>query len=284
MVAASGLLVITVIVTASLYTATPLGSGSNRRVVESPGIGSSSPAAEPAVATPAPAPSEPERRLPDTLARAKDGNPDAQLEVAVHYAKGDGVAQDYETAANWFRAAADQGVARAQYDLGVLYERGRGVPIDLTQAYNWYRRAAENNFALGQFNLAVAYTKGQGTRPDYAQAATWYSRAAKQGIIPAMVNLAILYERGDGVELSLENAYAWYRAAARRGNQAAARRGEELLQSFTPAQQSRAEALASEAQGSIHDAVSERPATSVSGAGPAPTFKSALDVKNDGKP
>ena len=57
---------------------------------------------------------------------------------------------------------------------------------------------------------------------------------------------------------------------------------EELLQALTPAQQSRGEALAGEVQGSIRDAVSERPAAAPSG--PAPALKSALDVKNGGKP
>jgi TPR repeat protein len=280
-VAGLALIAIAVIFAAGLYSMNSSGISSGRRAVESPAAEALS-SGEPRAAIPAAEASEPERRFADALVRAKAGNSDAQLQVAVLYAKGDGVTQDYETAANWFRAAADQGVARAQYDLGVLYERGRGVPVDLAQAFNWYRKAADNNYALGQFNLAVAYTKGQGTRPDYAQAAAWYSRAAKQGIIPAMVNLAILYERGDGIEPSLENAYAWYRAASRRGNQAAARRSEELLQLFTPAQQSRGEALAGEVQGSIRDAVSERPAAAPSG--PAPTLKSALDVKNGGKP
>src|SRR5262249_41363625 len=153
------------------------GIGSARHVVESPAP-TSAPASPGVDATAAnPAASEAARRFADALARAKAGNADAQLQVAVLYAKGDGVAQEYETAANWFRAAAEQGLARAQYDLGVLYERGRGVPVDLAQAFNWYKKAADNNYALGQFNLAVAYTKGQGTRPDYAQAAQWYARA-----------------------------------------------------------------------------------------------------------
>jgi hypothetical protein len=270
-----------VLVVAGLYRLDWSGIGSARHIVESPAPAAASSGID-ATATD-PAASEAARRFADALARAKAGNADAQLQVAVLYAKGDGVAQDYETAANWFRAAAEQGLARAQYDLGVLYERGRGVPVDLAQAFNWYKKAADSNYALGQFNLAVAYTKGQGTRPDYAQAAQWYARAAKQGIIPAMVNLGILYERGDGVDPSLETAYAWYRAAGRRGNQAAIRRSEELLQAFTPGQQSRGAALSVEVQGSIRDAVTERAATAPP-SGPPPTLKSALDTISAGKP
>lgn len=219
------------------------------------------------------------QRVADTLARARGGDPKAQLEVAILYAKGDGVVQDYATAATWFRAAAEQGAPRAQYDLGVLYERGRGVPADPAQAVAWYRKSAENNYSLAQYNLAVAYTKGDGTAQDFAQAASWYRRAAQQGVIPAMVNLAILYERGEGVPSSAIDAYAWYRAAGKRGNQAAAKRSNELLQAFAPPDQSRAEGRANEVAGSIKDAVSERPTAAGSPASTTPVLKSGVVIK-----
>ena len=38
------------------------------------------------------------------------------------YEEGRGVEQDYATAVEWFRKAADQGDANAQYNLGVMYE------------------------------------------------------------------------------------------------------------------------------------------------------------------
>jgi hypothetical protein len=196
---------------------------------------------------------EPAKQVAEYLARAKAGDVQAQLELAILYARGEGVPQDYATAATWFRAAGEKGNPRAQYDLGVLYERGRGVQADAAEAVAWYRKAAENNFALAQYNLAVAYTKGQGTAQDDAEAARWYRRAAQQGVIPAMVNLAILYERGEGVEASSIDAYAWYRAAARRGNQAATKRSSELLQVFSTADQSRAEGKAAEIAATIRD-------------------------------
>ena len=159
------------------------------------------PAHETTAAPAAPSAPEPAQLVAEYLARAKAGDVQAQLDLAILYAKGEGVPQDYATAATWFRAAGEKGNPRAQYDLGVLYERGRGVQADPAEAVAWYRKAAENNFALAQYNLAVAYTKGQGTAQDDAEAARWYRRAAQQGVIPAMVNLAILYERGEGVGL-----------------------------------------------------------------------------------
>jgi hypothetical protein len=212
--------------------------------------------------TAGPVPSAPADRLAYFQRGAQGGDPEAELQLGILYAKGDGVTQDYNTAATWFRMAADQGSARAQYDLGVLYERGRGVAADPEQAASWYLKAAEGKYALAQYNLAVAYTKGQGTRKDLTEAALWYRRAAGQGVVQAMVNLGMLYERGEGIAVSPADAYAWYLAAGRRGDQAAARRAEDVFNGMSRLDQIRAEALASDVAGSIHDA-------SESGAAPA---------------
>src|SRR5712691_8216981 len=231
-------------------------------------------AASPAMPSPAELPTDPARRVGYYADRAKAGDADAQVALAVLYARGDGVAQDYAVAANWFRRAAEKGVMRAQYDLGVLYERGRGVPRDPAQAVAWYRKAAEQNHPLAQYNLAVAFTKGEGIRRDPFEAAVWYHRAAAQGVVAAMVNLAILYERGEGVDSSTADAYAWYRAAARRGSVPAARRADELLPAFSPWDQTRAEAKMADIAASIHDAIGERARLAARGA-PAATSTAA---------
>lgn len=241
----------------------------------------------PGVAAAGKPPADPAKRVAYYTARANAGDGESQFALAVLYARGEGVAQDYAAAAKWFRAAADHGMARAQYDLGVLYERGRGVSLDFAEAAAWYRRAAERNYALAQYNLAVAYTKGQGVARDPAEAASWYRRAAAQGVVAAMLNLAILYERGDGVAASTVDAYAWYRAAARRGSQPAARRADELLKAFSPTDQTRAEAMTTAVAESIRDPIgaAERQGTqklpaaapAVSGAPGGPVLKSGID-------
>jgi TPR repeat protein len=198
-------------------------------------------------------PSDPGARFVYFQRGAATGDADAQLQLAILYAKGEGAPQDYATAATWFRAAANQGVARAQYDLGILYERGRGVKVDLTEAANWYLKAAQSGHPLAQYNLAVCYTKGQGIRQDLPEAALWYRRAATQGVVQAMINLGTMYERGEGVAASPVDAYAWYSAAGRRDNQAAARRAEDMFNALPRLDQIRAQALASDVAASIHD-------------------------------
>jgi hypothetical protein len=205
------------------------------------------------------APSDPAQRLGYFQRGSDAGDAEAELQLAILYAKGEGVTQDYTIAARWFRAAAEQGLARAQYDLGVLYERGRGVTTDPKQAARWYLKAAEGKYPLAQYNLAVAYTKGEGTRKDTTEAVLWYRRAAAQGVVQAMVNLGMLYERGEGVSASQVDAYAWYLAAGRRGNQPAARRAEDLFGVLSQHDQIRAQVLAGNIAGAIHDPVQGTP-------------------------
>ena len=62
--------------------------------------------------------------------------------LAVLYAEGIDGKPDYATAAQWFRKAADHGVADSQYNLGVLCARGLGVEKNLSEAYQWFALAA----------------------------------------------------------------------------------------------------------------------------------------------
>ena len=92
------------------------------------------------------------------------------------YNNGEGVAKDQQEAVRWFRMAAEQGDAEAQYNLGLSYANGEGVAKDqgdawaqynLGNAYNngegvakdqqeavrWFRMAAEQRHASAQYNL-----------------------------------------------------------------------------------------------------------------------------------
>jgi uncharacterized protein len=228
------------------------------------GIRLSIPPAEPA-APPSEPPSDPVERAGFFLERAKAGDAVAQYNIAVLYARGEGLVQDFFTAAAWFREAAISGNPAAQFNLGVLYERGLGVQQSMNEAVAWYRRAAERDYSAAQYNLAVAYAEGRGVPRDRVTAAMWYHRAAEQGLVRAMINFAILYEQGDGVERSLPDAYAWYRAAAQRDDATAGKRAGELLQQFAAADRRRAEALAASVAASIHEPPPNLPRWSAGG-------------------
>jgi localization factor PodJL len=57
-------------------------------------------------------------------------------------ADGGGKGANYKSASEWFRKAADRGVADSQFNLGILYARGIGVEQNLAESYKWFSLAA----------------------------------------------------------------------------------------------------------------------------------------------
>ena len=62
--------------------------------------------------------------------------------LAVLYAEGIEGKPDYGTAAQWFRKAAQHGIADSQYNLGVLCARGLGTDKSVNESYKWFALAA----------------------------------------------------------------------------------------------------------------------------------------------
>ena len=57
-------------------------------------------------------------------------------------ADGGGKGANYKNASQWFRKAADRGVADSQFNLGILYARGIGVEQNLAESFKWFSLAA----------------------------------------------------------------------------------------------------------------------------------------------
>ncbi|MDC5928278.1 tetratricopeptide repeat protein, partial [Proteus mirabilis] len=66
--------------------------------------------------------------------KAKQGDSEAQVNLGVMYALGQGVEKDYAKAKIWYEKSASQGNSLAQHNLGVLYNYGLGVPQDYAKA------------------------------------------------------------------------------------------------------------------------------------------------------
>jgi len=62
-----------------------------------------------------------------------------------------------EETATSLAARANAGDAKAQFTLGVLYSEGRGVPEDKSKSAEWFRKAADKGLAEAQYNLALQY-------------------------------------------------------------------------------------------------------------------------------
>jgi localization factor PodJL len=199
----------------------------------------------PAPSSPSAAPPDDAREAADRyLARASDGDPDAQYELAIRFAEGNGVDKDYKRAAAWFREAAINGVAAAQYDLGVLYDFGLGLARDPIEAVIWYQSAADQNEPIAQLRLGSIYLAGDVVPRNPAEAVRWLRRAAEQGLAEAQAMLAARYETGDGVAQSIGSAYGWYDLAAQSGLNEAQLAKARLAKTLSPQALSEAEGRA----------------------------------------
>ena len=78
---------------------------------------------------------------------------DAQFNLGLMYANGEGVAKDSAKAVELFQKSADQGNVDAQNNLGVMYYSGEGVPRDEAKATEWFKKAAAQGNADAQANL-----------------------------------------------------------------------------------------------------------------------------------
>ncbi len=115
--------------------------------------------------------------------RARSGDAQAALALALVYDGGDGVPADPARAYRWYLEAALAGNPSAQFNVAVFLDAGRAVPPDLEAAALWYGRAAAHGHARAAFNLALLYASGEGVPRNPALAASW--NAAVQDTLPA---------------------------------------------------------------------------------------------------
>lgn len=96
---------------------------------------------------------------------------------------------DPELAAGWFFRAAEQGYADAQFNLGLMYANGEGVEKDMVQAVELFKKAAEQGHVDAQNNLGAMYFTGEGVDRDEKKAVEWFKKAAAKGNVEAQANL-----------------------------------------------------------------------------------------------
>jgi predicted esterase len=80
----------------------------------------------------------------DTLAAAEQGYVPAEEAVAMMYADGKGVEQNYAEAGKWWVKAAEGGNLRAANHAALLYRNGEGVPRNRDIADKWTRYVADH--------------------------------------------------------------------------------------------------------------------------------------------
>ena len=106
-----------------------------------------------------------------------------------------GFERDDADAANWFRRAAEQGLADAQFNLGLMYYTGEGVEHDDEVAFRWFDSAAAQGHAKAQFNLGALYANGHGVAADLAECYRLWLVASMQGEPNAHANLGVMRDK-----------------------------------------------------------------------------------------
>jgi TPR repeat protein len=178
------------------------------------------------------------------LKEARLGLREAQYELGLMYAHGQGVEQDFEEALVWVTKAAERGLAAAQYLLAtrLLGESGQ-APQDIKAVW-WYFRAAEQGHTRALYKMGKLWTQAQPGiaaacmeataaqglaeaqfacgkaaasahehAPDFAVALSYYRQAAEQNFAPAVCAIGDLYAAGNGVPRDAATAQTWYRRA-----------------------------------------------------------------------
>jgi len=157
--------------------------------------------------------------------KANEGNAEAQFDLGLHYANGDGVNQNFQQAFKWVKKAADQDLPMAQLLLGGLYVTGRGVEKDEGTGISYVKKAAKNGLLEAQLALAQGYASyneqensmlgGQ----DFDAARFWLQRASDAGSLEATYELALFYRSGKGGPKDHAKAISLLTEAAMKGDE-----------------------------------------------------------------
>ena len=157
---------------------------------------------------------------------ARDGDPEAQYQLASCYHSGYGVEENDSLAFEWAKKSAEQNYPAGLYFLAFCYETGKGCSANMGNANTLYKKAYEKAMLRtndgdpsAQFVLGKIYDYGNGgVEQNQEIAVRWYLRAAEQGYPGAQFNLGNCYQLGEGVKEDKEQAVYWYRQAAIQGD------------------------------------------------------------------
>ena len=90
------------------------------------------------------------------------------------------------------------------------------------------------------------YHIGLGVTQDYANAVKWYRKAAEQGNANAQISLGFMYLNGYGTTQDYVQAHLWSNLAAAQDNDTARKNRDAIAKKMTPADISKAQAMARE--------------------------------------
>jgi len=87
---------------------------------------------------------------------------------------------------------AKKGNAIAQFDLAMMYARGDGVKRSEKIAFKWFHKAALNNHTEAKYYMGLSFLQGRGVKRQPHLARVWFKRANSAGHPKAMYHLSRL--------------------------------------------------------------------------------------------
>lgn len=148
---------------------------------------------------------------------AKAGYARAQAEVGTVLLTVPGIRPDDAAAVRWLIASAMQGDPVGARMLGFAYLDGRGVPVDAVTARDLMKKAAAGGDALAAEQLAEMLGDAESPHADLPAARGHAEAAAKAGRPAAMLHLGRMLYDGVGGEADAEGALWWWARAAEAG-------------------------------------------------------------------
>ncbi|MDD5596768.1 MAG: tetratricopeptide repeat protein [Victivallaceae bacterium] len=135
------------------------------------------------------------------LAKAEEGDAEAQGALGSMYLTGNGMLIDYDKAYHWLRLGAANGDSIAAYYLGVMSQYGMGkVTPDRARAERHYKSVYKNihdNARKGKLEciniLGEMYYYGRGLEQNKADALKMFRYCAKRRWQPAIENLGVIF-------------------------------------------------------------------------------------------
>jgi len=148
---------------------------------------------------------------------ADGGVTEADAQVGLAYATGNGVTADPAQMIAWYRKGAQAGDPPAERLLGEALRFGIGVDRDVPQAISWLTKASDRD-AEAEAQLAAIHYDGDGVQVDYAQAFSWAQKAAQAGSAEGAYYVGLAQENGRGTKQDYDAALTAYGAAYEQGH------------------------------------------------------------------
>ena len=147
---------------------------------------------------------------------AQKENAEAQYNLGLCYASGNGITADDAVAREWFTKSANGGFAPAQVILCTWMIEGRGGPEDSVLGLSYCEKAAKQDYPEAYTKLGEYYYEGKVVSRDYTKAIKYLSYASKKGSASAAFKLGFCFRNGYGSSQNQKEAFKYFQLSAER--------------------------------------------------------------------